>query len=209
MVRYLVGLTKKVTNSIPILAALPLNPKIEGMVNIYLAEYSQTEDIAQRIVKGDEFWRWGNVELSLGKAPMATRLSYGFEAIKFGYKGAYSWCINAWKGRDPWVDYDKANWSGSFFYPGKHIGSSPDRPVPSIRMELRRDGIEDFEYITILGKLIKDNESIEFEQTQELIQVAMKLCDLPSERRRCDQDIDRFIETRKNIQHKISELSNK
>jgi len=210
MANYLTGLVKKVTTDTPIMAALPFHQKIDGKVDIYLSDYnSNADEIKQRITHGDIFWRWGNAELALGQAPLATRFSYGLEAIKLGYTGAYSWGVNVWKNRDPWIDNDKNNWSGSFFYPGQHLGSLPDRPVPSIRMELLRDGIEDFEYISLLKRFYDRAAPREKDQIQRIIKTAIKFCNLPSDRRRCNQDVDEFMLIRKQIQHILSTLSKK
>lgn len=208
MVSYLIGLTREVTVDVPILAALPLNPQTESHINIHLSDYSPPEYIKKHVAKGNEFWRWGNVALELGNAPIVTRCSYGFEAVKLGCKGAYSWSVSAWDNRDPWLDLDSKNWIGSFFYPGRHIGSIPNRPVPSIRMELLRDGIEDFEYVTILKNLIKNSDSVKAQQAEKLIIKSLKLCDVSEGKIRCDQHIDDFIKIRKEFQYTISELLN-
>ncbi len=201
-VKYLAGLIREQTTETPILAALPVDKKVEGVVNIYLAEYSPDEVIRRRQAEGDEFWRWGNVDLQLGKAPVAVRLCYGFESVRRGFTGAYSWGVSAWRKRDPWVDPDRSNWGGSFFYPGAHEGSTPDRPVPSIRMELLRDGIEDFEYVTILRALIEARGEAAAE-ARLVISEAEGLANIPADFRRCDQGVDEIIDARRRIQDAI------
>ena len=59
----------------------------------------------------------------------------------------------------------------------------------------------------ILHKLIKSKKLMDIEQAQKLNNMAMKFCDLSTSQRRCNQDIDEFIKTREEIQHKITELS--
>ncbi|RKY73536.1 MAG: hypothetical protein DRQ14_03995, partial [Candidatus Latescibacterota bacterium] len=52
---------------------------------------------------------------------------------------------------DVWEDpmsYPGGNGDGSLFYPG------PEGPVPSVRSELIRDGIEDYEYFYLLRDAI-------------------------------------------------------
>ncbi|HUS80961.1 MAG TPA: glycoside hydrolase domain-containing protein, partial [Armatimonadota bacterium] len=209
MVKYLGGLIREQTTEVPILAALPVNENIEGLVNIYLAEYSPDEVIRRRMAAGDEFWRWGNVDMTLGEAPLSVRMSYGFESLRRGFTGAYSWGVSAWRDSDPWVDYDRGNWGGTLFYPGAHQGSEADLPVPSIRMELLRDGIEDFEYVTILRRLVEEKGNAAgdlADRARELIQRGEALSETPSEFRRCDQDIDETLDVRRRIQDTILAL---
>ncbi len=208
-VKYLAGLIREQTTEVPILAALPVDEKIEGVVNIYLAEYSPDEIIRSRMAAGDEFWRWGNVDLQIGKAPLAVRLCYGLESVKRGFIGAYSWGVSAWRESDPWVAHDRSNWGGSLFYPGMHEGSAPDRPVPSIRMELLRDGIEDFEYVTILRGLIEARGQAAPEaaaRARALIEEAEGLANVPADFRRCDEGVDEIISVRARMQDAILEL---
>lgn len=57
--------------------------------------------------------------------------------------------------RTPW-----GNGDGRFSYPpeaaadGKQDGPVLDDPVPSIRMEMLRDGLEDYEYFAMLKRLL-------------------------------------------------------
>lgn len=208
-VAYLVGLIREEGVKIPVLAALPVHEKVEGLVNIYLAEYSPQETIRRRLAEGDEFWRWGNVDMELGKAPLAVRMCYGFESVARNFTGAYSWGVSAWREADPWVDYDRANWGGTIFYPGAHEGSTPDLPVTSIRMELLRDGIEDYEYVAILRALIDQRAQVAPEQVAQaraLIAEAEDLAAIPSDFRRCDEGVDEMLALRARMQDAILAL---
>jgi hypothetical protein len=60
--------------------------------------------------------------------------------------------------KDPWTDMAtvkkidaKLRGDGSLFYPGKQVGV--DGPVSSIRLEVIRDGLEDFDYLTLADAL--------------------------------------------------------
>jgi hypothetical protein len=70
---------------------------------------------------------------------------------KYGIQGLLFWCVNFWKG-DPWTRTTNfsadQNGNGSLYYP------AADGPVPSIRMEVLRDGMEDYEYLHRLGQLV-------------------------------------------------------
>ncbi|HEY7677386.1 MAG TPA: glycoside hydrolase domain-containing protein, partial [Candidatus Methylomirabilis sp.] len=68
---------------------------------------------------------------------------------KYQITGLLYWCVNFWR-VNPWHDtmtYPDQNGNGSLFYPGE------DGPVESIRLEVLRDGIEDYEYFALLRRL--------------------------------------------------------
>lgn len=68
-------------------------------------------------------------------------------AWKVKAKGLLYWCVNFWEG-DPQINpasfQPDENGNGFLFYPGA------DGPIPSIRLEALRDGIEDYEYLYLL-----------------------------------------------------------
>jgi len=72
-------------------------------------------------------------------------------AWKYGASGLLYWSVNYWTG-DPWKDpatFQKdQNGNGFLFYP------AVEGPIPSIRLEILRDGIEDYEYFHMLSNLI-------------------------------------------------------
>jgi hypothetical protein len=84
--------------------------------------------------------------------------------------GLLYWSVNYWKyDIDECWDSAAASWSegnitygnGRLIYPGSKVGSS--LPVGSLRLEAIRDGIEDYEMLTMLEKLVgtdKVNELI-------------------------------------------------
>jgi hypothetical protein len=90
---------------------------------------------------------------------------------RYGMSGILYWSINFWpQTPDPWIDAVTflsgflcsegyvLNGEGSLIYPGnrtrRHTGQ-PDveGPVSSIRLELLREGIEDYEYLWLLKSL--------------------------------------------------------
>ncbi|MBN4061219.1 DUF4091 domain-containing protein [bacterium AH-315-I18] len=88
----------------------------------------------------------------------------------FGGTGLAIWAINMWWNNptvaknhiqyNPWENPHTTWGNGSlaYFYPPNRLGKAlPEKDmsiVPSLRMLLTRDGIEDFEYVVILKKLI-------------------------------------------------------
>lgn len=70
--------------------------------------------------------------------------------------GLLYWCTTYWEGcKNPWDSirtFGEIYGDGSLLYPGSKIGS--DEPVPSQRIEVIRDGIEDFDYFTLANQRI-------------------------------------------------------
>ena len=66
-------------------------------------------------------------------------------------------------GRDPWQDQllFGGNGDGTLFYPGRAsiIGGKSDIPVESIRLQLIREGLEDYEYLTLYAKAAGQKEA--------------------------------------------------
>jgi hypothetical protein len=75
---------------------------------------------------------------------------------KFGIKGFLYWCVNWWPVVDPFESAANTDWNqngnGLLFYSGK------DGPVASLRAEIFRDGMEDYEYLILLRNLVKKFE---------------------------------------------------
>ncbi|MEO9005474.1 MAG: glycoside hydrolase domain-containing protein, partial [Ginsengibacter sp.] len=90
---------------------------------------------------------------------------------RYKMEGILYWAMNFWSQTpDPWLDPVTfisgfvcsdgyvLNGEGSLLYPGDHTKRytgqpNVDGPVSSIRMELLRDGIEDYEYLNMLKEL--------------------------------------------------------
>ena len=73
---------------------------------------------------------------------------------RYRVTGFLYWCVNYWK-VNPWEEtmtYPGGNGDGSLLYPGD------TGPVNSIRWELTRDGIEDYDYLALLSRLVREAE---------------------------------------------------
>ncbi|KAA3603907.1 MAG: DUF4091 domain-containing protein [Calditrichaeota bacterium] len=75
------------------------------------------------------------------------------------YVDPMSWFVTGENEKGPW-----GNGDGRFIYPPESVFSNSDspnfeKPVSSIRLEVLRDGIEDYEYLVILEKLVSENFS--------------------------------------------------
>ena len=78
-------------------------------------------------------------------------------AWKYGISGELYYSMNeAWAhGGDPWTDLRLygGNGDGTLLYPGRPalIGGRTDIPIESIRLKLIREGMQDYEYLTLLA----------------------------------------------------------
>ena len=76
---------------------------------------------------------------------------------KEGVTGELYWETAGTFDRDPWADQFQfgGNGDGTLFYPGTtgRIGGTSGVPVASIRLKMVREGVEDFEYLSMLAKL--------------------------------------------------------
>lgn len=101
--------------------------------------------------KGIEMWMYISGPSSDG----APNLALDFDSLdyrivpwmcwKYDIKGFLYWCVNWWPKVDPFLDAKNTKWeqngNGLLFYPGEN------GPLPSLRAEVFRDGMEDYEYI--------------------------------------------------------------
>lgn len=89
---------------------------------------------------------------------------------KYDIKGFLYWCVNWWEKADPFLTAVNTNWgqngNGLLFYPGEN------GPIASIRTEVYRDGMEDYEYIQLLMKKIKEIKILKLDERfgQEIAQ---------------------------------------
>ena len=75
-----------------------------------------------------------------------------------GVKGLLYWSVNYWSGdgwnscENEWTPGSKTYGNGQLIYPGAKVGKNS--PVGSLRLECIRDGIEDYQMLTMLDKYI-------------------------------------------------------
>ncbi len=76
-----------------------------------------------------------------------------WQSWALGIRGVYYWCVNyVEKDHDPYqglADFTPVNGDGFLVYPGEK------GPVNSIRWEAIRDGIEDYDYLTLLTERVR------------------------------------------------------
>lgn len=137
-----------------------------GAVDIWCPTIDNFDPTAlyARMLKGDRTWLytvWGRPGLMIEFPGTDHRLMF-WACFKYGAEGFLYWGTTHWDlncqgeqrwPQKPWITYNRQpghNGCGYLIYPG------PDgTPLSSIRLELVRDGIEDYEYFYLLGQLFK------------------------------------------------------
>ena len=135
----------------------PLRGWFEHVDIITLRNVSFDPDSAQQLKQmGKEVWLYVSgpeppyPTLALDYPSMAYRI-LPWMCWKYGLKGLLYWSVNYWT-TNPYQDPMNTKWqqngNGSLYYPG------PNGPVPSLRLEVLRDGMEDYEYLARLAEVV-------------------------------------------------------
>ncbi len=73
---------------------------------------------------------------------------------KYDIRGFLYWCVNWWPNVNPFENAKNSKWeqngNGLLFYPGEN------GPIASLRLEIFRDGMEDYEYIQLLVQRLRE-----------------------------------------------------
>lgn len=141
---------------------LPEGPSIWS-VHSQMLDTPNNQPILDRIQQGNEVWwyvnrypprPYGNFFVDF--AGVEHRILF-WQTWALGMRGFQYWCVDyCEKGRDPYAglcDVTPVNGDGLLVYPGA------DGPVDSIRWETIRDGIEDYDYLRLLGDRVKKLEA--------------------------------------------------
>jgi hypothetical protein len=152
-------------------------PSMEGAVDIWCPLWSlaDTNDIQRRQEAGDEVWSY--TCLTQGKnqgvpwwlldSPLLNYRIPAWFSYSLDLKGILYWSTMYWRNNeiDPWVNlatYTKGgmvcNGEGSLIYPGKPAGI--DGPVGSMRLNVFRDSVEDYEYFKLLESLTSRDQAV-------------------------------------------------
>lgn len=81
-----------------------------------------------------------------------------WQCFKYDVEGFLYWCVNYWE-KNPWKDtqtYPGGNGDGSLLYPGE------EGPINSIRWEIIREGIQDYDYLSLLKAKIGEEKAKRF-----------------------------------------------
>ncbi len=205
-----------------------------GLVDIWcpLTSRVDTEFYAERSRAGDMLWTYVCCSPKPPYAnffidqPATDHRMVFWQARKVGATGVLYWCVCWWPGLPtpatggssfPEVPIEmaqsksyksfKANGDGLLVYPG------PDwTPYSSIRLEIIRDGIEDYEYLALLSKLVEDAKRLPAGKRppDELIRQAEGLCLVPETisqtMTQFTKDAKRLMERRRQVAEMIDRL---
>ena len=140
---------------------LPSVPSI-WTVHTQMLDTANNQVILERIKQGQEVWWFVNhypprpyANFFVDFAGIEHRVLF-WQTWALGIRGLYYWGVNYIEpGRNPYtglVDVTPVNGDGFLVYPGA------DGPVNSIRWEIIRDGIEDYDYLTLLTDLVRKHQ---------------------------------------------------
>lgn len=142
--------------------------RLDGLVNLWCPMSTALDEQAQasRAARGDDSWWYVCCAPKHPKANLMVHWAGAAHRILFwqqkqrGINGFLYWSAVYWDPkftRDPWTNirtyefHGGAYGDGSLVYPGDRVGING--PVTSIRLELLRNGMDDFDYLTLFEKL--------------------------------------------------------
>ena len=143
------------------------NPRwgsLVGSVDIWVALWPIFEEAAvkKRLSAGEEIWSYtalcqGHQDTPCWELdfPLLNYRIPMWVSWRFGITGLFYWSTTNWASSlDVWTDpvtyENQYNMEGSLLYPGTDAGVQGF--VPSIRLKIIREGLEDYEYLTILAQ---------------------------------------------------------
>ncbi len=125
------------------------------LVGIWNLPWPSTWDAAQVAEArrhGAAIWAYDNSLYALDVADSALLLrAFPWRLRRYDIQGVEWWSVSRWRS-DPWQEpnqYEPQNGGGIFLYPG------PERqgpPIDSIRWEMYREGVEDYDLLTLLAE---------------------------------------------------------
>jgi hypothetical protein len=159
-------------------------------------------------------------------------------SYKFKMKGILVWSANYWNSRtaspenylqNPWEDPMSytvgyglplgkqngwGNGDGRFFYPpnrntNDHSRKFLEEPVPCLRLENIRDGIEDYEYLILLEEMVKRDDGKHKKQVKEALNLLALPESLVSGPVNYNKDPQALIQYRNKIGQLLNSLSEK
>ncbi|MFH0764085.1 MAG: glycoside hydrolase domain-containing protein [Candidatus Omnitrophota bacterium] len=129
---------------------------------------------------------------------------------KYDIKGFLYWCVNWWPFADPFKSAANTKWNqngnGLLYYPGEN------GPIASLRLEIFRDGMEDYEYIAMLNDKLKilkqDNTNAQYTDAyKKALELLMVAGPLASSMSSFTKDGSVLLSRREKIAQAIEELS--
>ncbi|PYT30747.1 MAG: hypothetical protein DMG58_13660, partial [Acidobacteria bacterium] len=123
---------------------------------------SSASTIPTALAKGDKLWSYNTLvqdayspKWEIDFAPINFRIQPGFISQSLNLSGLLYWKVDDWNS-SPWTNPNNAGKFSSSNYPGEGMLVYPGSTVgitgvaPSMRLKWLRDGVEDYEYVTLL-----------------------------------------------------------
>lgn len=141
-------------------------PAYEGYIDTYCPLYSllNTEEQRQQYFNDPAFkelWWYGcnnpvspYVTFHLENENTVGARLLGWMSAEYGISGILNWAVNEYGAKEDYFNYDSAYkgtgpyMEGMLFYPGGQYGL--DEPIPTLRINALRDGIEEYELLYAL-----------------------------------------------------------
>jgi len=208
--------------------------ELAGLVGIWcpLASRLDAEFYAERRKAGDTLWAYvccgpthPYANFFVDRPATEHRVLF-WQTWQHGAKGFLYWCVCYWQGlpvpgagKPCWPDVPlrfkdlgtartfKVNGDGVLLYPGPGL-----TPYPSLRLEVIRDGIEDYEYLALLARLLAEANALPASRRPPpaLLAKAEDLCRVPASLSRSmaeyTQEPREIFERRKAVGDVIEEL---
>ncbi len=164
----------------------PQYADLAGFVDIWVphSDCFDREFLDTRRRAGDEIWDYVCISAQKPYAniwgidyPGTDHRIVFWQCFAENMTGFLYWQTTYWK-ENPWenpLTYPGGNGDGSMFYPRKELAEGRYGPINSIRWELCRDGIEDFDYFRLLEQLVQRCEKL---GKRKLAREGRKLLDL-------------------------------
>lgn len=128
------------------------DPKLlYGAINIWCRMLEKSSFVDERIAAGDEFWNANAPFMHLENEQFVNR-NFFWQLPAYRFNGILFWnAVGGYGNDDPWSDPMVAGVNGNahFIYPHQ------DGALSSIRWEVFRDGIEDYDYLMLLQKEVE------------------------------------------------------
>jgi hypothetical protein len=151
--------------------AEPYDTSLNGRVDIWtpMAHLAVTPRFTNRLALGEELWWYVAVAPTapypnylIDHPVVAHRIRFWAQKVH-GVTGDLYFAINMWMGRNPWEvtrtwDWSPANGDGVLVYPPTRVPPSQPviaAPLPTLRLEQVRDGLEDLEYFWLADQWLE------------------------------------------------------
>jgi len=161
-------------------AGLRTKDVLIGRINIWCPHYlyldgfpGTREFLKSRKEAGEDYWWYicnnprrsmNNIQIDM---PAASHRVLFWQQKREGIQGFLFWSVNYWNRQfidDPWTNQDTLRddlyGDGSLVYPGAAVGVKG--PVGSLRLEVIRDGLEDFDYFALADAWLGPEASTAF-----------------------------------------------